>query len=1226
MTEQEDSPLLKSADEAHISDLTQLPPCTYRDLFHYTPSSIRMYFTLGVAHACLHGFCITLFLSTAQETYKEYSDQDEDREEVYKTTRKVALFMYGIAGVLLYTGFVASYCFARVGQTVSISFRKAYFKSILHRDISFFDHPPSSLPAQLTRDCDLIEAGTGEKLLSLVEVIAVIVSISVTGALVCPQVFLIGLIVVPVGVVGNGLSSLAAGLGASIKEKTYLTAGSISEGAVGEIKTVGAFNAQDHISRRYNRELKQSGEMQFRLNGLKGVGWGVAWMGVMALGAVIYWGSAKWVRDERTNWVTHDIIYGADVSTVFWLCAWLCLYLTHLPSVLQVITESRKAGGRAFSFISQTNRFQNGRKKALITGEISFIDVTFAYPHLPDRVILNDVTFVCEGGQKTAIVGESGAGKSTILQLMERFYEVNKGEIRYGEVDLKDMEIGDLRRQVGYVSQEPVLFSMTVKENILMGAEGTLEELETAAKLAGVYNFVMTLPDSFDTSISPKGSHLSLGLKQRIALARALIKRPKVLLLDEPTSSLDSQTESSIFQSLNTLHQTQGLTLISVSQNLSAIRDSHRIVVLKDGRVEDIGRHEELMERKGLYAQMYAAQSGVSAPVSAENRDWTSTQATSDAYTLEPYTTDPVPSEYEIIKKYPVLRLVKSMLKYWPWLILGCLTAVISGCMFPVLGFFVSKLGEFITGPSGNCTEVQKYSIWLLGFAFIAFFAFVVTGFAFGVINSELVAGLREQGFRSLLHMDAAGFYENGGKAGLAAYRLHSDTEKVEDTGGAMVYVVIVMLASYIGTISLGLYYQWKLALLQVLFLPLESICLFRSWEVKSKGLTHPHQQATFLSSEAMVNIKTLTACQGQEEMEEKYGDYLRKECEEREGEGKSKGVWCGLGIAVVGCGLGTSLWYGAYLIKHNETTIVDANIITYSSFLTAIGIATSSLFIPGLIESVRASTRIYSLIDSVPVINSASAEGLTTPLTGEIKFDTVSFKYPCRDSFALRKVSFQVHPGKHLGITGFSGSGKTTITQLLLRFYDPLKGIVYIDGVDIRMYNVRHLRASIALVSQEPVLFTGSVRENVDLGLGKSDGEIKEALKMAAIPKFAEELNREVGIKGGKMSSGQKQRIAIARAILRDPRILLLDEATSALDSRTERKILEALKQAGRGRTILVIAHRLSTIEKSDEILVMDLGEIKERGTHEDLRNKADSRYQKLLQPSKSPDLLHFK
>jgi len=247
------------------------------------------------------------------------------------------------------------------------------------------------------------------------------------------------------------------------------------------------------------------------------------------------------------------------------------------------------------------------------------------------------------------------------------------------------------------------------------------------------------------------------------------------------------------------------------------------------------------------------------------------------------------------------------------------------------------------------------------------------------------------------------------------------------------------------------------------------------------------------------------------------------------------------------------------------------------------------------------------------PHIDSLSSTGVTSPILGHIEFKDVGFKYAGRDNTVLQGVSLVIAPEQQMGLTGASGSGKSTITQLLLRLYDPVEGSILIDGVEIRNYNVKHLRASMALVGQEPVLFAGSIRANVDFGLQKTDEEIREALKQAAIPKFAEELDRDVGTRGSAISGGQKQRIAIARAILRNPRILLLDEATSALDTHTEAKILRALETAGAGRTVLMVAHRLSTVERCTEIVVLEAGKVVERGTHLQLCTKKGA-YARLL------------
>ena len=189
----------------------------------------------------------------------------------------------------------------------------------------------------------------------------------------------------------------------------------------------------------------------------------------------------------------------------------------------------------------------------------------------------------------------------------------------------------------------------------------------------------------------------------------------------------------------------------------------------------------------------------------------------------------------------------------------------------------------------------------------------------------------------------------------------------------------------------------------------------------------------------------------------------------------------------------------------------------------------------------------------------------------------------------------------------------------LRVRLYDFFEGIITIDGVDIRQYDVKHLRQSIALVSQEPVLFSGTIRSNVDFGAGKSDEEIREALRQAAMSRFVEDLNREVGIRGGMLSGGQKQRMAVARALLRSPSILLLDEATSALDSLTEKRVSQALEAAGGNKTVLTVAHRISTLEKCDFIFVLNSGHIVEQGTHQDLYSRSDSLYYTLFAQSRS-------
>uniref|UniRef100_A0A8R1EDX5 ABC transporter domain-containing protein n=1 Tax=Caenorhabditis japonica TaxID=281687 RepID=A0A8R1EDX5_CAEJA len=255
------------------------------------------------------------------------------------------------------------------------------------------------------------------------------------------------------------------------------------------------------------------------------------------------------------------------------------------------------------------------------------------------------------------------------------------------------------------------------------------------------------------------------------------------------------------------------------------------------------------------------------------------------------------------------------------------------------------------------------------------------------------------------------------------------------------------------------------------------------------------------------------------------------------------------------------------------------------------------------------AAASLYAVIDRVPEIDAYSSEGATPEkVSGRIKVDSVEFTYPTRpDVQILKNVSLEAEPGQTVALVGSSGCGKSTIIQLLQRFYDPDAGTLYIDDIPIKDLNIKYLRQLVGVVSQEPNLFNTTIEQNIRYGRSDvDDDQITKALKEANaydfVMKFPEGLNTLVGDRGAQMSGGQKQRIAIARALVRNPKILLLDEATSALDAESEGIVQAALENASRGRTTIVIAHRLSTVRNADKIIVMKAGKIEETGTHETL------------------------
>jgi len=278
--------------------------------------------------------------------------------------------------------------------------------------------------------------------------------------------------------------------------------------------------------------------------------------------------------------------------------------------------------------------------------------------------------------------------------------------------------------------------------------------------------------------------------------------------------------------------------------------------------------------------------------------------------------------------------------------------------------------------------------------------------------------------------------------------------------------------------------------------------------------------------------------------------------------------------------------------------------------------------FAPDMGKSKQAASELKTLFDRKPEIDTWSTDGYKLDrVEGNIEFRDVHFRYPTRpEQPVLRGLNLTVKAGQYIALVGASGCGKSTTIQLLERFYDPLAGGVFLDGKDISSYNVKDYRSFLALVSQEPTLYQGTVRENILLGADREDvpeEDVIRACKDANIYDFILSLpdgfSTVVGSKGGMLSGGQKQRVAIARALLRDPRVLLLDEATSALDSESEKVVQHALDAAAKGRTTIAVAHRLSTIQKADMIYVFDQGRIVESGTHQELLNSA-GKYSELV------------
>lgn len=381
------------------------------------------------------------------------------------------------------------------------------------------------------------------------------------------------------------------------------------------------------------------------------------------------------------------------------------------------------------------------------------------------------------------------------------------------------------------------------------------------------------------------------------------------------------------------------------------------------------------------------------------------------------------------------------------------------------------------------------------------------------------------------------------------------------------------------------------------------------------------YSRATSLAREAISNIRTVAAFGAEDRISLQFASELNKPSKQALLRGHISGFGYGVTQLFAFCSYALGLWYASILIKHKESHFGDIMKSFMVLIITALAIAETLALTPDIVKGSQVLGSVFGILRRRTLIppNEPNSK-VITDIKGEIEFKNVHFSYPMRPEITIfENLNLKVKAGKSLAVVGQSGSGKSTVISLMMRFYEPTYGKVLIDGCDIKSLNLKSLRLRIGLVQQEPALFSSTVYENIKYGKEEaSEIEIMKAAKAANAHEFIvrmpEGYNTEVGERGVQLSGGQKQRLAIARAILKDPSILLLDEATSALDTVSERLVQEALDKLLEGRTTILVAHRLLTVRNAHNIAVLQNGKVAEMGSHEKLIAQPGSIYKQLV------------
>lgn len=375
------------------------------------------------------------------------------------------------------------------------------------------------------------------------------------------------------------------------------------------------------------------------------------------------------------------------------------------------------------------------------------------------------------------------------------------------------------------------------------------------------------------------------------------------------------------------------------------------------------------------------------------------------------------------------------------------------------------------------------------------------------------------------------------------------------------------------------------------------------------------------MAREAIANIRTVAAYGIEDRISIQFASELNKPNKQTLLRGHISGIGYGVSQFFAFCSYALGLWYASVLIKQKDSNFGDIMKSFMVLIITALSIAETLALTPDIVKGSQALGSVFSILNRKTNIEpNDPTSKMVTDIKGDIELKNIRFKYPARPDITIfENLCLKVPSGKSLAVVGQSGSGKSTVIALVMRFYDPISGTVLIDGCDIRTLNLKSLRRKIGLVQQEPALFSTSIYENIKYGNERaSEVEVMKATKAANAHEFISRMpdgyHTYVGDRGVQLSGGQKQRVAIARAILKDPSILLLDEATSALDTASEKLVQEALDRLMQGRTTIIVAHRLTTIRDADRIAVLQNGKVVEMGSHKQLIRRSDGIYKQLV------------
>ncbi|KAF9905616.1 Multidrug resistance protein 1 [Linnemannia zychae] len=1048
--------------------------------------------------------------------------------------------------------FLASYlqmcCWTLSAENQVKRIREEYLHAILRQDIGWHDtgKQTESLTTRLNSDTQLIYDGLADKVGLALSSFVTFIAGFVIGFTKGWKLSLVLLSCVPLIGACAALMTKFTVQSATKGQDSYSRAGSIAEQAISSIRTIVSFGGQKRETAAYVKELDAA-----FLNGKKraiatGAGVGAFMFIIFATYGLTFWYGSRQVYDGHMT--------GGEVINVFFGMIMGAFALGNIGPNVASFASAQGAAYQIFKTIDRVPTIDSsnpgGAKPENVAGHIVVRDVDFHYPSRTDVPILKKMNIEVKPGQTIALVGHSGSGKSTIVGLVQRFYDPVSGSISMDGVEIKDWNVTYLRDTVGVVSQEPVLFNATIRQNIAYGIrkdqpQPTDKEIEAACRLSNAHDFISKLPDKYNTLVGEKGALLSGGQKQRIAIARAMIKNPRILLLDEATSALDTESERIVQAALD--NAAAGRSTIVIAHRLSTIMNADVIYVMDKGVVTEFGSHESLLAQGGIYADFVAKQQlktggvdveaqpdlieDVPAPshIAIADEAVVSHQGTGDRRKSFGFATKlrrmssarSIPRSEKSLQKVdttiaigetaeeaekrrekehkariksqnaPIGRVLKDMRPEWGLIVIGAILSGGAGVIFPLFAKFFGQVLVILTVPDRPDDFISQTNNDSLMFVVIGIASLITTGGSiviFEYVGEMMARRMRTRSFQAIVSQEMGFFDREENNTGALTSRLATDAYQMHELVSQIMKLSFQTIATVILGLALAFKESWRLTLVILALIPFLAasqyfaIAALTGFSAKTKKA---YEQSGRVANEAIANIRTVVTLAKESSFEEKY----YKVTQEPHSFALRRAY-----IGSIGYALSQGIMFWTYAIGfYAGHRFVEAGYMGYDKLIQTLfyvvfmsmGLGQVAAQLPRYIKGKESAINVYELLDKHTTID-ADKDGIAPQrVEGNMGLEGVHFHYPTRpDQQIFKGVDVTVKPGQTVALVGPSGCGKSTIIALMERWYDVLDGKATIDKYDVRDLQLNNIREHMALVGQEPVLFDISIGDNIRYGI----------------------------------------------------------------------------------------------------------------------------------------------